>query len=61
MSTIYDMASGRTESPAAENHTATVPDELVPALAVRELTSDGTDKPLPEFSIHLVHALLRKD
>jgi hypothetical protein len=60
MSVIYDMASGRTESPPAENNIATVPDEPIPALAVRELNSDGTDKPSADFSIHLVHALLRK-
>ena len=60
MSIIYDMASGRTESPSAGNNTATVPDELLPALAVRELTSDGADKPTADFSIHLVHALLRE-
>jgi hypothetical protein len=59
MSIIYDIASGREGSRPSEN-IATVPDELIPALAVRELTSDGTDQPLAEFSIHLVHALLRK-
>jgi hypothetical protein len=59
MSIIYDMASGRTESPSAENNTATVPDELIPALAIQELTSDGTDMPSADLSIHQVHALLR--
>jgi hypothetical protein len=61
MSAIYDMASGRTESLPAENNIATVPDEPIPALAVRELASDRTNKPSADFSIHLVHALLRKD
>jgi hypothetical protein len=60
MSIIYDMASGRTESPSAGNNTATVPDELIPALAVRELSSSETDRPMVESSIHLVHAYLRK-
>jgi hypothetical protein len=60
MNVIYDMASGWTEPLPAENNIATVPDELIPARAVRELTSDGTDKPSADFSIHLVHALLRK-
>ena len=60
MNVIYDMASGRTEPLPAENNIATVPDEPIPALAVRELNSDGTDKPSADLSIHLVHALLRK-
>ena len=60
MSIIYDMASGRTESLPAENNIATVPDEPIPALAVRELTSDATDKPLTDFTIQLVNALLRR-
>ena len=59
MSIIYDMASGRTESLPAENNIATVPDELIPTLAVRELTPDGTNKSSADLSIHLVHALLR--
>ena len=58
MSIIYDMASGRTESLSADNNIAIVPDELIPSLTVRELTSDVTDKPSVDFSIHLVHALL---
>jgi len=61
MSIIYEMASGRTKSLPAENIIANTPDEPIPALAVRELTSDGTDRPVAEFSIHLVHALLRKE
>ena len=58
MSIIYDMASGRTESLSADNNIAIVPDELIPSLTVRELTSDVTDKPSADFSVHLVHALL---
>ena len=60
MSIIYDMASSRTESLPAENNIAMVADELTAALAIREVTSEGTDKPSADFSIHLIHALLRK-
>ena len=60
MSIIYDMASGRTESPPAENNTAAVCDELIPVLAVRELSSDVTDGQPAAISIHLIRALLRK-
>ncbi|MGB7933612.1 MAG: hypothetical protein WCH04_15560 [Gammaproteobacteria bacterium] len=60
MNIIYDMASGRTESPSTGNNIATVPDEPIPLLAVRELSSSETGRPLAAFSIHLVHALLRK-
>jgi hypothetical protein len=60
MSIIYDMASGRTESPPAENNTDAVCDELIPSLAVRELSSGGTDGQPAAFSIHLIRALLRK-
>lgn len=59
MNVIYDMASGRTEPLPAENNIATLPDEAIPGLAVRELTSDEADKPSADFSIHLLHALLR--
>jgi hypothetical protein len=60
MTVIYDMASGRTKQLPAENSIATLPDEAIPGLAVRELTSDEADMPPADFSIHLVHALLRK-
>ena len=60
MSVIYDMASGRAETLPAESNIAKAPDELIPSLAVRELTSDGTDEPPADYSIHLVLALLGK-
>ena len=60
MSIIYDMASGKIESPPSGNITASVCDELIPALAVRKLSSGGTDGQPAAFSIHLIRALLRK-
>ncbi len=61
MSVIYDMAIGKTKSPTAENNTAAVRDEHIPALAVRELSTGGIDAQPTAFSIHLVRALLRKN
>jgi hypothetical protein len=60
MNVTFDMASGKTESHSADNKTATSHEEPSPALALRELSSSVTARPLAEFSIHLVHALLRK-
>jgi hypothetical protein len=59
MSIIYDMASGWTESHPAENNIATVAAEPIPVPTIQELTFDETDKPSVDFSIHLIHALLR--
>jgi hypothetical protein len=60
MSVIYDMASGKTRLPPAENNTAAVCDELIPALDMRELPSGRIDVQPAAYSIHLVRALLRK-
>jgi hypothetical protein len=60
MSTIYDMASGRSESPPAESNTADRRDELIPSLAVRELPSSHAGAQSQAGAIHLVRALLRK-
>jgi hypothetical protein len=61
MGAIYDMESGRTEPMPAENDTTAVRDETMPALAVRELPSGGTNGQSRVLSIHVISALLKED
>ena len=61
MSIIYDIASGRTQSSPEKSNITTACDELIPALAVREPSSDDSSGQSKVFSIHLISALLKKD
>ena len=61
MSTIYDMASGRIESPPARTITAATTDELIPAPVLQELPFRDTEAKPRSVSIHLLRALLARD
>jgi hypothetical protein len=61
MSIFYDMASGKTQSSPEKSNTTAARDELIPALAVREPSSGGSNEQSKALSIHLISALLNKD
>jgi hypothetical protein len=60
MTIIYDMADGRTQSLPEKKNTIGLYNEIIPGLAVRELSSIATDRQPRTVSVHLVRALLNK-
>ena len=61
MGIIYDMASGRIQSPPAQHTTADPGDEIMLRLAVREPLSASAEEKPQAHAIHLIRALLSKD
>jgi hypothetical protein len=61
MRNIYNMASGKPESPPAKASAAAAPDRFTPALALQEQPDRGAGTKALAISVQLVRALLRKN
>jgi len=61
MGITYDMASGRIQSAPAQEIATPARDEILPALAVREVCPAGLEGQAQSHAIHLIRALLGKN